>query len=132
MTKLRRSRGIRLAALSVLAAWLPAGMATRTLVPAAPTFADQAPRKGELFLRDGTSRQATEIFVVGDSIVAHRPDEAGAGVEPPMRLARSDVLGVRERYQKEPESTLLIAGLLVGLGLGAYWLGSKVLSFRIE
>lgn len=104
-------------------------MATRTFDPGAPTFADEVPRKGEIFLRDGTSRRATEIFVVGDSILAYEPDEAGAGLDPQIRVARSDVLGVQERYQKEPESTLLIGGFVVSLGLGAYWLGRQISDF---
>lgn len=115
-------RVIRIVSSVLIVVFLTGCEATRAYRPTGPNFADEAPRKGEVFLHDGSSLKAREIFVLGDSILAYQPGKTGVGVEPQIRLARSDVVRIESTYLKQPETTILgLAGGAAAVA-GLVWL----------
>lgn len=124
-----RHRAVAVVAVLVCLTGLPACEATRVHRPTDPRFADEVPRKAEIFLRDGTSLPAREIFVVGDSLLAYEPEAAAVGVEPQIRLARSEVARIESTYFKEPETTILgLAGGAVAVAF-LVWLVTTDLNY---
>lgn len=128
MSALRR-RPVALVVSLLLVSCLSACEATRIHRPSDPRFAAELPREGEIFLRDGTAVRAREISVVGDSLLAYRPGTAAIGVEPQIRLARSEVARIEATYLKQPETTILgLAGGAVAVG-ALVWLVTTDLKY---